>query len=605
MTSDDKRPGDPIALTVNGMPWEWDVAAGNLLLFGEPAVAFGALPSLERLVGPLREEAGEELFRLLVALSSTKGTKQYYQNLITKFGSTFEEGFLTWGEAVAAAGWGRFSLPKYDRARCEAIVRVINPWELQMQTDTPETWGCPFLQGKLIGIFSEAFGVTCWAYEQNIQRDGAHCSIEFHIARSQRTIAVELAQLRAARQRERDGELAREVERKTAALRESEDRQRAVLLSLSDLVFTIDANLVIEDYLPPRGAASAFPPAEAALRHTVGDAFGEALATVLGEAIASIDSIDSIGSIASIDAGHEIEPGSQEFGFTLDGEVRRYEARFAPRQAANGELDGLTVVVRDFTRQRAIEERLRQAQKMESLGQLASGVGHDFNNLLTAIMSATDLLAIQVPQPLQPLTETVLDACDTAAALIRKLLDFARPGLAAAADVDMHDVVSTSVSLLEASVSRSIRVVTQLEAPAHHIYGDAKQLQSALLNLGVNARDAMPHGGELRFATHNLTLSADDCATAAVDLSPGPYIEVVVSDTGEGMDEPTRRRVFEPFFTTKAAGKGTGLGLAAVYGAVGEHRGQISLDSEVGKGTTFRIRLPIHAASGPPITLSP
>lgn len=578
---------DRVEILVQGMPWAWDLAQGNVDLFGLPSVAFWTRPSLQRLLGPLREEVGDDLYRLLVAHYSSLGTEEDYQTMITELGSSFEQGFLAWGEAVSTAGWGRFFLTEFDPQNRVAVVRVDNPWELQIQ-GPDEDWGCPFLQGKLIGIFTQAFGVTCWAFEQNPRRDPQGCSIEFRIERSERTIAVELDNLRAEHQRARDGVLASEVERKTAALREAQVRQRAVLSSLSDLVFTVDRDLVIEQYLPPREGASSFPSADGVRGRPLVDVFGASMADTLRRASESLTTHSS-----------KAAPTSVEFSHRVAGGRRRYDARFSSRAGDAGEIEGFTVIIRDVTRQREIEGQLRQSAKMDSIGQLAGGVAHDFNNLLTAIMSAADLLGMQVPAELKPLVEIVVDASETAGGVIQRLLDFSRRGLTVEIPVDVHDVIETAVSLVERSIDRRIDVRTRLEATAPTLRGDPTQLQSALLNLGVNARDAMPDGGELCFTTRNFSLDADYCASAAVELEPGLYVEISVSDTGEGMTDEVRARVFEPFFTTKSHGKGTGLGLPSVYGAVAEHRGEILIESEPGVGTTFRLRLPLGEAAVP------
>jgi two-component system cell cycle sensor histidine kinase/response regulator CckA len=568
--------GGRAALTISGMPWEWLTTRGDLELYGLPSAAFWIRPSLQRLLGPLREEIGDDLYRLLVAYYSSLGTEEDYHAMITKLGSSFVEGFLAWGRAVSSAGWGRFSLPHCDPVRKQAVVRVDNPWELQMQ-GPEESWGCPFLQGKIIGIFTHAFGVTCWADEQAERRSEDGCAIEFRVAPSQRTIAVELEELRRRRQRERDGVLAREVEVKTSALCEAQERQRAMLSSLSDLVFTVDSALVIEQYLPPRDHAHDFPPRAEAAGRPLAEVFGGELTEALRLALEA----------------EPVEPGSYDFAALVAGQAHAYDARYAPRHGPDGELEGLTLIVRDTTVQRRIEAQLRQSQKMESIGLLAGGIAHDFNNLLTAIVNAADLLAMQVRPELRELVTMILDASETASGLIRKLLDFSRQGQAQRTTLDAHAIVASTAQLLQRSVSANIEVSTQLDATRFHLRGDPNQLQSALLNLGVNARDAMPQGGEIVLSTRNLELGPADCKATSAELRPGSYLEISVRDTGEGMSEETLGRIFEPFFTTKGVGKGTGLGLPAVYGTMAEHHGDIEVDSELGRGTCFRLRLPI------------
>lgn len=188
-----------VSAELNGVSLEWDLDEGKLSFFGLPTAMFWLDPSLLRMLQPLVEEMGAPLFRLVVAHTSGIGAEEDYRAMVTVLGSTFEEGFLAWGHSVSAAGWGRFELPSFDREARRAVVRVHNPWELRMQQGIKERWGCPFLLGKLIGIFSCALGANCWAEEREIQSEGGALCVELEIFLSQKTITAEIAALREQR----------------------------------------------------------------------------------------------------------------------------------------------------------------------------------------------------------------------------------------------------------------------------------------------------------------------------------------------------------------------------------------------------------------------
>ncbi len=266
------------------------------------------------------------------------------------------------------------------------------------------------------------------------------------------------------------------------------------------------------------------------------------------------------------------------------GELGRYFNHFMDRLEQERE-DRL----RAEAEQARIAERLRQGEKLEAVGQLAGGVAHDFNNILGAILGHAELLQMQdLSQAQLNSVEQIISASSRAAGLTRSLLDFSRKSALRTDRTIVDDMLRDVTSLLRHSIDKRIRVETDLQAPRVLVQADPSRLQNAFLNLALNARDAMPRGGVLKFATR-LAVDPDNAAHG--------HLEVVVSDTGIGMDEATLERVFEPFFTTKEQGKGTGLGLASVYGCVQAHDGDIEVASQPDVGTVFTIRLPIAALS--------
>ena len=257
---------------------------------------------------------------------------------------------------------------------------------------------------------------------------------------------------------------------------------------------------------------------------------------------------------------------------------------------------------------RRTEEWLMHSQKLEAIGSLAGGVAHDFNNLLTAILGNTQLLLDKTSED-NPHRNRILEiekAGKKAAALTRQLLAFSRRQLLERCTVSLNDTVGGTIKMLERIIGEDVQVSKVLSADLWTVYADPAQIDQVLMNLGVNARDAMPNGGRLLISTKNVVLDESYSIQYPYAL-PGKYVQLEVSDTGSGMDAKTRQRIFEPFFTTKKIGKGTGLGLSMAYGIIKQHYGHINVYSEIGHGTTFRIYLPAieSAVDKEPIRAAP
>jgi signal transduction histidine kinase len=247
------------------------------------------------------------------------------------------------------------------------------------------------------------------------------------------------------------------------------------------------------------------------------------------------------------------------------------------------------------------DEQLRHAQKMEAIGRLAGGVAHDFNNLLTAIIGYTDMVAEHVDES-SPICRDVAEirkAADRGAALTRQLLAFSRKQFLTPTVMDLNEMVSGLLQMLPRAIGEHIRTSVHLSPDLARVKADSSRMEQVLVNLALNARDAMPDGGELAIDTSNVTLTEPRLRAEGLTLKPGFYVMLSIGDTGVGMDAATRERAFEPFFTTKPQGKGTGLGLATVYGIVDQSGGGISLETGHGKGTTVRIYLPATTAIEP------
>jgi two-component system cell cycle sensor histidine kinase/response regulator CckA len=269
-------------------------------------------------------------------------------------------------------------------------------------------------------------------------------------------------------------------------------------------------------------------------------------------------------------------------------------SKFALRDR-NGRIDGLCGVATDITERKQLEAQLRHSQKLDAVGRLASGIAHDFNNMLTGILASAELVGLLLPPGahspgIDEALDRIIDASERAAELTRKLIVFSREAHRTAERVDVNGVIEGAVALLRRDIDRHIEIESSLAAATPIVVGDPTRLQAALLDLGLNARDAMLDGGSLKISTRELALDEAGCRNASFSLRPGSYVEITVRDTGVGMSEATVERIFEPFFTTKAVGRG--LGLAAVHGTVIEHQGAVTVHSRPGQGTSVVLLLP-------------
>jgi two-component system cell cycle sensor histidine kinase/response regulator CckA len=360
------------------------------------------------------------------------------------------------------------------------------------------------------------------------------------------------------------------------ALRRREEHFRSLIENASDIITILAGDGTIHYESPSVERFLGYKPEE-----------------LLGKNILDYVHPEDLPAVSAIFAG-DAQPTASAFEFRFRHRDESWHMLEAVCKTIVDEGEnGLVLNSRDISERRQLEAQLLQAQKMEAVGRLAGGVAHDFNNLLTAITGYSELMLRRLPagDPLRRHAEEIRKSGNRAAALTSQLLAFSRKQVMQPKMLDLNSVISEMEKMLRRLIGEDIELATMLASGLWKVKADPGQLEQVIMNLVVNARDAMREVGRLTIETSNIELDEEDARWHA-GITPGRYVMLVVNDTGSGMDQQTRERVFEPFFTTKEVGKGTGLGLSTVYGIVKQSGGYIFVYSEPGKGATFKIYLP-------------
>lgn len=383
---------------------------------------------------------------------------------------------------------------------------------------------------------------------------------------------------------QRVSERAQQLEASYGRLRESERRFRLLVEAVTDYAIYM---------LDPQGFVVKWNPGAERLKgYTAAEILGRHLSCFYTEEDRKAGMPEQVLASAALNGSFEGE------GWRVRKDGSRFWASVALHAIRDpaGQLLGFAKVTRDMTEQRAAEERLRQAQKMEAIGQLTGGVAHDFNNLLTVIGGNLETLQHRLSargeESLVRMAGTAARAAARAAVLTHQLLAFSRRQPLQPKTISINTLISGLSEMLRRTLPENVAIETVLAGGVWTIYADANQLENSLLNLAINARDAMPDGGKLTIEAANVYLDEDYAATA--ELQPGQYVGIFVSDSGVGMSKDVAAKAFDPFFTTKDVGQGTGLGLSQVYGFVKQSGGHVRIYSELGAGTTVKLYLPRH-----------
>ena len=372
------------------------------------------------------------------------------------------------------------------------------------------------------------------------------------------------------------GQIAVAIERKRAEERvgQSEARLRVIIEQLPAVLWTVDTDLRITSALGAGLARVGITPNE-----------------ILGKSL--FDYFETSDQSLLPITAHRRAIAGEPVTFQIEWKGANYACHVEPFRGADGTLQGAICMSLDVTDRKQLEEQLRQAQKMEAVGRLAGGIAHDFNNLLMVIQGYADLLIDRIHEgdPSWKNAEQIQAAAQRATSLTRQLLAFSRKQILAPKVLNIYSVVTDMEKILRRLIGEDIQLECSSAPDLGLVKADRSQIEQVILNLAVNARDAMPQGGRLTIETANVELDAAFSHPPAV-LAPGKYVMLAVTDNGVGMDSETQAHIFEPFFTTKEKGKGTGLGLATVYGVVKQSGGYVWVYSEPGRGTSFKIYLP-------------
>ncbi|MGB8439819.1 MAG: PAS domain S-box protein [Candidatus Acidiferrales bacterium] len=372
------------------------------------------------------------------------------------------------------------------------------------------------------------------------------------------------------------GQIALAIERKRAEekIRESEARLRVLVEQLPAVLWTVGKDLRFTSALGAGLARLGLKPNQ-----------------IVG--VSLMDYFETNDQTFLPIAAHRRATKGEAVTFHVEWKGGSYTCHVEPLRTAEGELQGAICMALDITDRKQLEEQLRQAQKMEAVGRLAGGIAHDFNNLLMVIQGYADLMTERLAEgdPLRRNAEQIQTASQRATSLTRQLLAFSRKQMLAPKVLNVQSVVVDMEKILRRLIGEDIQLETSSVPDLGLIKADRSQIEQVIMNLAVNARDAMPEGGRLTIETANVELDKAAAHPPAV-LSPGKYVMLAVTDNGCGMDAETQAHIFEPFFTTKEKGKGTGLGLATVYGIVKQSGGYVWVYTEPGRGTSFKVYLP-------------
>jgi len=381
--------------------------------------------------------------------------------------------------------------------------------------------------------------------------------------------------------RERD----EEHERSVAALRESEEKYRSIFLAAASVMMSVDPEGVIVE-----------------CNARVAELLGYGREQMVGRRLAALihpnDASAFQESVKAVLAG--VPQYASEYRMIKEDETAiDVSLDAAPQRNLEGKLVRIVCIISDITERKLLEAQLRHAARMEAVGQLAGGIAHDFNNILTGIKGYTGLLLRDAEEGsglARDLAE-VDGLADRAAGLTRQLLAFSRRQTLEVKEVGVNGLIGKMTGMLRRVIGEDIEIAFRASADLWKVEADAGQIEQVVMNLAVNARDAMPEGGKLTIATSNERLDETDAAVQA-GLPAGAYVRLTVTDTGSGMDVASMERIFEPFYTTKGTDKGTGLGLSTAYGIVKQHKGEMRVKSTPGEGTTFDIYLPRSKEGG-------
>jgi PAS domain S-box-containing protein len=574
-------------IEINGVPIQWDTDRGTFTFFGLSSALFWINPSLLTMLQPLAKEVGVDLFRLMVAHSSSQGTEEDYHAMVTVLSDSFEEGFLKWGEAVSSAGWGIFSMPHYDMEARRARVRVENTWEVLMQKDVLDKWGCPFIQGKIIGIFNHAFDTTCWADEVTAAYGPDNFFVEFDIYESPRTIDDEIDRLRLNRLNESEKLLAEQVRLKANELHKEvqerikiETKFRTLFESSSDAIMLLDEN--------------GFFDCNQATLNLFGCPDVKSFSKLHPSELSPLVQADGQPSKQASQNQIEIafQSGKNFFEWTHWRYDNHHEfpAEVLLNVLSFGDKEILQAVVRDVSRRKNAEQLIVESkEEAEAASRVKSeflaNMSHEIRTPMNAVLGMAKIgIRDSVDDESKGVFRNILDSGQHLLGIINDILDFSKIE-AGKLNIETHPFQLSSMvedvinmvrdRAMKKGIELSISIADNLPA---WLEGDPLRLHQILLNIVSNAVKFTPQGKVLVSVTKE-----------------GDMIHFRVQDHGVGLSEEHMSRLFTPFeqadkTTTRKFG-GTGLGLSISYNLAQLMGGDISVESELNRGSVFTLKV--------------
>ncbi len=581
-----RRPKPPSArvsreadrIRLSGIEIAWDVEKGTCTFEKLPVAMMWVDTTLAGLMSGVQAMVGTERFSLALQSEGRKSVEADWK-VISLF-PDFESGYRAIANIAAVAGWGDWKLVSLDEAERRCRFRVKDSWEGLYQKALGVSWGSGMLAGKMAGYCSKLFDTNCWAEQTAFVARGDEFD-EFLVGPSERSLETEIENLLATDEATRADmavalqKLRKEVgerERAEAALRESEEKYRLLVENANDAIFIAQDGVI--KFPNPR------------TERMIGYGAEELARTPFVDLIHPEDREMVLDRYRRRLAGEEV-PSTYSFraltkgGESLVVQLNTVSITWDRRPATIN-------LLRDITEQKRAEEELQKAEKLESIGLLAGGIAHDFNNILAGILGYVSVAKRGLTGKRRELLEEAEKATIRAKALTYQLLTFSKGGAPIRKTSTLSQLLRESTGF--ALTGSKVRSQYDIEEDLWAVNADRGQIGQVIHNLVINADHAMPDGGIVRVSARNVQLGG----IHGLPIEPGRYIEIAVEDEGVGIPEEQREKVFDPYFTTKQ--DGSGLGLATVYSIIRRHDGHIALDSELGRGTKFRVLLPASRA---------